>query len=98
MQLRKFRETKTTEERKESFDRIQRNLEESHLGTGINGLPTGLADLDYTLSGLRPGQLFTIASRPGMGKSTVVCNNIALNLAVNLGIPRGTVLTRNGQR
>ena len=87
MQLRKFRETKTSEERKESFDRIQRNLEESHLGTGINGLPTGLDDLDYTLSGLRPGQLFTIASRPGMGKSTIVANNIALNLAVNLEVP-----------
>ena len=86
MQLRKFRETKTTEERKESFDRIQRNLEEAHLGTGINGLPTGLNDLDYTLSGLRPGQLFTIASRPGMGKSTIVAN-IAQYLAVNHGVP-----------
>ena len=86
MQLRKFRETKTTADRKESFDRIQRNLEEAHLGTGINGLPTGLDDLDRALGGLRPGQLFTIASRPGMGKSTVAAN-ICQYLAVDHQIP-----------
>ncbi len=86
MQLRKFRETKTTADRKDSFDRIQRNLEEAHLGTGINGLPTGLDDLDRTLGGMRGGQLITLASRPGMGKSTIAAN-ICQNLAVNHEVP-----------
>ena len=86
MQLRKFRETKTTADRKDSFDRIQRNLEEAHLGTGINGLPTGLDDLDRTLGGMRGGQLITIASRPGMGKSTIAAN-ICQYLAVNHEVP-----------
>jgi len=86
MQLRKFRETKTTADRKDSFDRIQRNLEEAHLGTGINGLPTGLNDLDRILGGMRGGQLITIASRPGMGKTTVAAN-ACQNLAVNHGVP-----------
>ena len=62
IQLRKFRETKTTADRKESFDRIERNLEEAHLGTGINGLSTGLDDLDRTLGGMRGGQLITPVS------------------------------------
>ena len=86
MQLRKFRETKTTADRKDSFDRIQRNLEEAHLGTGINGLPTGLDDLDRILGGMRGGQLITIASRPGMGKSTIAAN-ICQYLAVNHEVP-----------
>ena len=86
MQLRKFRATKTAADRKASFERIERNLEEAHLGTGINGLPTGFGDLDRTLGGMRGGQLITIASRPGMGKTTVACN-IARHIAVDCGIP-----------
>ncbi len=86
MQLRKFRETKTTADRKASFDRIERNLEEAHSGTGINGLPTGFDDLDRTLGGMRGGQLITLASRPGMGKSTVAAN-IAQYLAVTHEVP-----------
>ena len=33
----------------------------------ISGYPTGLYDLDYMLSGLQPGTLTVIASRPSMG-------------------------------
>lgn len=33
------------------------------------GLPTGIADLDRMLYGLRPGQLVILGGRPGMGKS-----------------------------
>lgn len=37
----------------------------------INGLTTGLSDLDALLGGLRPGQLVIVAGRPGMGKTGV---------------------------
>lgn len=60
-------------------------LEERHeAGRRVVGLPTGLVDLDGRLRGLMPGQMVTIAARPGMGKS-VVALNIALHCAMNSG-------------
>lgn len=38
---------------------------------GLNGISTGLRDLDSLLGGLRPGQLVVVAGRPGMGKTGV---------------------------
>lgn len=43
----------------------------------INGLTTGLADLDKRLTGMKPGQLLILAGRPSMGKSA-----LGLNIAV----------------
>lgn len=42
----------------------------------VTGYPTGLTDLDYLLSGLQPGSLTVIASRPSMGKSALALNII----------------------
>lgn len=47
-------------------------------GGGIQGLTTGLADIDKRLLGLEAGDFVLIASRPGMGKTS-----IALNMAVS---------------
>lgn len=40
-------------------------------GGGPTGLSTGFVDLDEQTSGLHPGQMVTIAARPGGGKSTL---------------------------
>lgn len=45
--------------------------------TRITGLSTGLTDLDNQILGLNKGDLILIASRPGMGKTS-----IALNIAL----------------
>ena len=45
---------------------------------GITGLTTGLHDLDRTIMGLNNSDLILIASRPGMGKTS-----LALNIALN---------------
>ncbi len=37
----------------------------------LTGLPTGFYDLDEMTSGLHPGQMVTVAARPGVGKSTL---------------------------
>lgn len=37
----------------------------------LMGMTTGLVDVDKLLCGLRPGALYVVASRPGMGKSTL---------------------------
>ncbi|WP_304658891.1 replicative DNA helicase [Mycobacteroides abscessus] len=46
-------------------------LDDLASGGGLaRGVPTGYIDLDEVLQGLHPGQLITIAARPGVGKST----------------------------
>lgn len=53
-------------------------------GGSIPGLSTGLMDLDSTILGLNKGELILIASRPGMGKTS-----IALNIALHVGKATG---------
>lgn len=48
--------------------------------TRITGLPTGLIDLDNKILGLNKGDLVLVASRPGMGKTSIALN-IAMNVA-----------------
>lgn len=50
----------------------------------VGGLHTGLIDLDKVIDGLHPGQLMTVASRPGMGKT-----NLSLRIAGHVGITEG---------
>ena len=47
----------------------------------LDGLSTGLQDLDDMLQGLKPEQLIIIAGRPAMGKTT-----LAMNLAADVSI------------
>jgi replicative DNA helicase len=56
-------------------------------GDAITGLPTGFVELDKRCAGLHPGDLYIIAGRPGMGKTSFV-----LNLAVNVAQPRRVIL------
>ena len=50
-------------------------------GEGIDGLSTGIPDLDAKLQGLKPEQLIIIAGRPAMGKTT-----LAMNIASHVSI------------
>ena len=49
-------------------------------GAKIPGLPTGFPDLDRVIMGLNKSDLILIASRPGMGKTSIALN-IALHVA-----------------
>jgi len=53
-------------------------------GTGISGMTTGFSDLDRITMGLNPSDLIIIASRPGMGKTSIALN-IALHVAKKSG-------------
>ena len=53
-------------------------------GSGISGLATGLYDLDRSIMGLNNSDLIIIASRPGMGKTSIALN-IALHTAKTSG-------------
>lgn len=52
----------------------------------ITGYSTGFIDLDHMFSGLQPGGLTVLASRPSMGKSALALN-IVENLSVNGTVP-----------
>lgn len=45
-----------------------------HRGGAIIGLPTGFQDLDELLAGLQRSDLFILAGRPAMGKTTLAMN------------------------
>lgn len=55
-------------------------------GEAITGMPSGFTELDKRCAGLHPGDLYIVAGRPGMGKTSFV-----LNLAVKVAQPRMTV-------
>ena len=56
----------------------------SEEGGVLPGIPTGLTDLDNRILGLNPGELVLVASRPGMGKTSIALN-IALHAAKHTG-------------
>lgn len=69
----------------ESFDR----LDELHKqAEGLRGVPTGFKDLDDALAGLQRSNLIILASRPGVGKTSLALN-IAQNVAVKYKRPVG---------
>ena len=47
----------------------------------INGLSTGIKNLDMYLNGIRPGQVILVGGRPAMGK-TYFAVNLAYNMAI----------------
>ena len=53
-------------------------------GSGVLGLASGLHDLDRMIMGLNNSDLIIIASRPGMGKTSIALN-IALHAAKSSG-------------
>jgi len=53
---------------------------------GMQGVPTGYADLDRMSSGLKPGEMFIIAARPSMGKTSFVMN-IVEHVCIDLKKP-----------
>ncbi|MGI5840419.1 MAG: replicative DNA helicase [bacterium] len=67
----------------ETFERIEHLYNNKG---GVTGVPTGFKDLDMLTSGLQPSELIVVAARPSMGK-TVLCLNIARNVAVGNKIP-----------
>ncbi|MDR0952327.1 MAG: replicative DNA helicase [Oscillospiraceae bacterium] len=65
-------------------DVYEQIAEISRSGAAIPGLATGLADLDSLILGLNKGDLIIVASRPGMGKTS-----IALNIASHVAMTSG---------
>ena len=54
--------------------------EAAKLGNSISGMTTGFPDIDSVIMGLNNSDFILIASRPGMGKTSIALN-IALHVA-----------------
>jgi replicative DNA helicase len=67
----------------DTMDEIDRISSNGGIGTGI---PTGFTELDQITNGLHPGQMITVAGRPGAGKSTLGMD-FARSAAVKHGKP-----------
>ena len=61
-------------------------IEKFQTGAHEKGISTGITDLDAVLHGLRPGQMITLAARPGVGKS-VLGVQFARQCAIEQGKP-----------
>ncbi len=53
---------------------------------GAQGISTGFEELDRMSSGLKPGEMFVIAARPSMGKTSLMMNMVE-HICLELGKP-----------
>lgn len=60
---------------------LQARHDRSIAGVTIDGLSTGIPDLDGSVQGMKSGQMIVVAGRPAMGKTTFAMN-IAAEVAV----------------
>jgi len=70
--------------KKTMLDVVEQIKVAAKAGTGIPGMTTGFGDLDRIIMGLNDSDLILIASRPGMGKTSIALN-IALHVAKKSG-------------
>ena len=72
---------------KDDIDKAVTNLERMmNTQGGILGISTGYQKLDTMINGMKPGELFVIAARPSMGKTSFMLN-IVEHVVLNLKLP-----------
>lgn len=70
---------------REAIDQIERSLTEPN---HFEGIRTGFHDLDHYFRGLKNGNMYVLAARPSIGKTSLAMN-IADHVAVVEGLPVG---------
>src|SRR5690606_29810914 len=68
-------------------------------GGGVTGFSTGFVELDRRTSGMHKGDLYIVAGRPGMGKTSFVLNlaaNVAAPKLVSSGVPGAPAVEKSG--
>jgi replicative DNA helicase len=74
---------------KELVNRAINKIEEFHQNQGsVTGIATGFVDLDRMTTGLQAGDMFIVAARPSVGKTSFAMN-IAEHVALELKQPVG---------
>ena len=67
---------------REHIDELERRHQRTLEGIKVDGLLTGIPDLDTYTQGLKPGQMIVLGGRPSMGKTTIAMN-VASDVAIN---------------
>lgn len=85
--IREGSETNRAPTIKQSVDQVIDQFQALLAGEkGVQGLSTGYEELDRMSGGLKPGEMFVIAARPSMGKTSLMMN-IVEHIAVDLAKP-----------
>lgn len=87
---------------RDHIDVLQDRHDRAVSGQTVDGLMTGIEDLDKYTQGMKPGQMIVIAGRPAMGKTTLAMNivaDVAINqkrpaLVVSLEMTKGQLADR----
>ncbi len=69
---------------KAAMENLERMI--THKGQGVLGLSSSFPDLDTKINGLKAGELFVVAARPAMGKTSFLLNIIE-HMALDLKKP-----------
>ena len=76
---------RSDDEHKDQLEDLLNYLEKCQTGeVDPMGVPTGFQDLDYMTRGIKPGDMFVVAARPGVGKTTFGLN-VAAHAAMDCG-------------
>ncbi len=87
LSIRSATETAQELDTKAGVGEVIRHLERLLNGDdGGRGVPTGYPDLDRMCKGLKPGEMFVVAARPSMGKTSLMMN-IAERICIDQGVP-----------
>lgn len=71
----------------ESVDEVMLRFQEIINGeVDVQGVACGYPDLDAMSKGLKPGEMFVIAARPSMGKTSLMMNLVE-HISIDQGIP-----------
>ena len=82
MAIREGRETMKVETIKDDVDWVIQDFQERLKGkVAIQGASTGFDELDRLTGGLKPGNMFVVAARPSMGKTSFM-----MNIVEHLGV------------
>ncbi len=85
--IRQGAETATSFNIRDSVKEVMTRFQEILVGDAdVQGISTGYPELDRMSKGLKPGEMFVIAARPSMGKTSLMMN-IAEHIAIDQNIP-----------
>jgi replicative DNA helicase len=87
LEIRQASETKDEMDIKSAVTEVSKSLQEFLAGDrGLSGMTTGYSELDKMINGLKAPDMFVIAARPSMGKTSFMMN-IVEHIAITSGKP-----------